>query len=199
MLIELFELASNHALEHDPKTMQRLQQLHGKSMGLHIKTINQSITVSPFAEGIELSREILSKVDVTLKVTPSAMLKISRDGLEGADLQPGELEISGGPIIGQRFARIITELSINWEDLLAEQIGDSPARVVSMAAEQTRDFAQHSRAQIHNRFIHFIKNELTVTAEQEEVNNFLDDVDTLRADTERLAARIKRLQTTQRK
>lgn len=196
MLIELFELATNHALEHDQQTMQRLQQLQGKSMALHIKTIEQSITVSPCPEGVELSREIPENVDVTLTATPSAMLKISRDGMEQADLQPGDLEISGDPIIGQRFAKIITELNIDWQTLLAEQIGDSPARVVSMAAEQTRDFVQQSRSQLHTRFIHFIQQELDVTVEQDEVNQFLDNVDSLRADAERLAARIKRLQTT---
>lgn len=196
MLIELFELATNHALEHDQRTMQRLQQLQGKSMALHIKTIEQSITVSPCPEGVELSREIPENVDVTLTATPSAMLKISRDGMEQADLQPGDLEISGDPIIGQRFAKIIAELNIDWQTLLAEQIGDSPARVVSMAAEQTRDFVQQSRSQLHTRFIHFIQQELDVTVEQDEVNQFLDNVDSLRGDAERLAARIKRLQTT---
>ena len=195
MLIELFELASNHALEHDPETVKRLQSLEGKSMALHVTMINQSITVSPYPEGIELSRIIADDVDVTLTATPTAILKISRDGMEDADLQPGDLEISGDPIIGQRFAKIITELNINWETLLAEQIGDAPARTVSMIAEHASEFAKQSRDKIHDRFIHFIKDELAITAEEQEVNVFLDDVDTLRADTERLAARIKRIQS----
>ena len=196
MLIELFEIACNHALEHDPITMQNLQKLQGKSMALTVKTINQSITVCPSPEGIELSRDIPENVDVVLTASPSAMLKISRDGMEDADLQPGELEISGDPIIGQRFAKIISEFDINWQDLLAEQIGDSPARVITLAAEQTLDIAQQSRVQIHNRLIHFIKEELGVTADHKEVDSFLDDVDTLRADTDRLKKRLKRLRTT---
>lgn len=199
MLIELFELASNNALEHDPETMQRLQKLQGKSMALHVKTIEQSITVSPSPEGVELSRTILDNVDVTLTATPAAMLKISRDGIEDADLQPGELDISGDPIIGQRFAKIIAELNINWEALLAEQIGDSPARVVTLAANQMREFAEQSRSQVHNKLVHFIRDELAVSVEQQEVDDFLDDVDTLRADTERLSSRIKRIQKNQTK
>lgn len=197
MLIELFELASNNALEHDPETVQRLQKLQGKSMALHIKTIEQTITVSPCPEGIELSQDIPESVDVTLSATLSAMLKISRDGIDDADLQPGELEISGDPIIGQRFARIIAELNINWEALLAEHIGDSPARVVTLVAGQVRHFAEESRTQLHNRFVHFVKDELEVSVEQQEVDDFLDDVDTLRADTDRLAARVRRILNTQ--
>ncbi|MBX2849064.1 MAG: SCP2 sterol-binding domain-containing protein [Acidiferrobacterales bacterium] len=195
MLIELFEIACNHALEHDPQTQRRLQELHGKSMTLHVKTVQQSLTVSPCPEGLELSNKNPDTVDVTLSTTLAAMIKISRDGMDDADLQPGDLEISGDPIIGQRFATIITNLDINWEALLAEQIGESPARVVSIAAVQTRDFAQQSRSQLHSRFIHFIKDELEITAEKTDVDEFLDDVDTLKADSERMAARIKRLQT----
>ena len=194
MLIELFELACNHALEHDRATVERLHKLQGKSMALRIKTINQSVTVTPTPEGVELIREVPDSVDVILTATPAAILKISRSGMEDADLQPGELEISGDPSVGQRFATVISELNINWESLLAEQIGDSPARFVSLTAGQVRDFAEQSKQQIQRRFVHFVKDELDLTVESEEVEKFLDDVDTLRADVERLTSRLKRLQ-----
>lgn len=194
MLIELFELACNHALLHDRETVVRLQKLQGKSMALRVKKINQSVTVTPHLEGVELSKDIPDSVDVILTATLSAILKISRSGMEDADLQPGELEISGDPIIGQRFATIIAELNINWESLLAEQIGDSAARVVNIAAGQVREFAEQSKQQLNQRFVYFVKEELALTADPTEVDGFLDNVDTLRADVERLTGRLKRLQ-----
>lgn len=196
MLVELFELASNNALEHDPETLLRLQKLQGKSMTLHVKTINQSITVTPSPEGVELTRDTPETVDVTLTATPAAMLKITRDGIDGAELQPGELEISGDPIIGQRFATIIAELNINWTSLLSDHIGDSPAKIVTLAAGQVRGFAEQSKSQLHKRFISFIKEEIAVTAERDDVDNFLDNVDSLRADSDRLIARLTRIQQT---
>jgi len=193
MLIELFELACNHALVHDQDTVARLKKLQGKSMALRIKTINQSITLTPHPEGVELSREVPESVDVILTTSLSAILKISRAGMEDAELKPGELEISGDPIVGQRFATIIAELDINWEGLLAEQLGDSTARVVSIAAGQAKEFAEQSKQQLNHRFVYFVREELGLTAKPEEVESFLDGVDTLRADVERLANRLKRL------
>ncbi len=194
MLIELFELACNHALEHDPKTLERLTKLQGKSMALRIKMINQAVTVTPSPEGLEIINGVPESADVILSATPMAILKISRSGMENADLKPGELEISGDPIIGQRFASLISELDINWENLLAEKVGDSPARFISMATGQAIEFAEQSKEQLNRRFAHFIQEELAVTVTADEINNYLDNVDTLRADVERLATRINRLQ-----
>lgn len=195
MILELIELAINNALEHDPKTQQQLLKLQGKSMVLSLKPIEQSLQITPCPEGVEFSREISESVDVTLTATLSAMIKISRDGFEDAELQAGELEIAGDPIIGQRFARIIAELNIDWEALLAEHIGDSPARLISIVASRARELANESRSVMKARLNSLIKDELKLTADKNDVETFLDSVDILRADTDRLANKIRRLQS----
>jgi len=193
MLVSLFELASNKALEHDPASLARLQKLQGKAMTLHIKTLDQSITVTPQAEGLEFSSKAPDKVDVTLSTTLGAMIKISRDGLEDAELESGELEMSGDPIVGQRFAQIMAELDINWETMLAEHVGEAPARAAAMVAGQAKEFAQESRSKLHEFVSQTVKDDLQVVADKEGVNAFLDSVDDLRADVDRLGARLERL------
>lgn len=193
MLLDIIELASNKALEHDPQTRERLSKLQGKTMTLHIKTLEQSLTLSPQVEGLEFSRDNLDSVDVTLKATIGAMIKISRDGMEDADLETGELEMIGDPIIGQRFAQLIANLDIDWESLFTEQIGSGPAKLVITAAEQLRNFTKESQAYVKDMASHVMKDELDLVADRAEVDAFLDDVDTLRADAERLFARLKSL------
>ena len=193
MLLDLFELASNKALQHDPQTLARLVKLHGKTMTLNIKPIGQSLSVTPFREGLEFSRDVPDKVDVTLSATLAAMVKISRDGLENAELEPGELEIAGDPIVGQRFAQLISDLNIDWEAVLAEQIGESPAQAVSYVAGQAKAFADESRGKFKNFLNALIKEEFALVADKREVEKHLDDVDIIRADVERLSARLERL------
>lgn len=193
MLLDLIELASNKALVHDPQAQARLAKLQGKTMTLHITTLEQSISISPQPEGLEFTGDSPEQVDVTLKATIGAMIKITRDGMENADLKPGELEMIGDPIIGQRFAQVIADLDIDWETLISEQIGTGPAKLVLMAAGQARDFAQESQAHIKDLARHLIKDELHLVADRADVDAFLDDVDTVRADTERLFARLKKL------
>ena len=195
MLIDLLELASNKTLEHDPQTQVRLQKLQGKTMTLNVTTIAQSLSVTPHAEGLEFSQNPPEHVDVTLSATLGAMIKISKDGMDNAELEAGELEIAGDPIVGQRFAQLISELNIDWEDLLAEQIGDSPAKAVTFAASQAKSLANEAKVKFKDFVNTVIKDDMQVVADKNEVDIFLDDVDTLRADTDRLSARLQRLQT----
>lgn len=192
MLLQLFELASNKTLEHDQQTHARLVKLQGKIMALHIKSIDQSLVITSRPEGLEFSSVIPEHVDVTLKATLGAMLKITRDGIEDAELEPGELEIVGDPIIGQRFALVISELNIDWQSLLAEQIGDGPAHAVTSAAGHAKAFAKTSQSHLKELVNDFVKHELDVVVDKQEVDQFLDDVDTLRANVDRLEVQLKR-------
>ena len=193
MLLQLFELASNKTLEYDSQTQVRLAKLQGKTMALHLKSINQSLAITSRPEGLEFSRTLPESVDVTLKATIGAMVKITRDGIEDAELEPGELEIIGDPIVGQRFALVISELDIDWQGLIAEQIGDGPAHAVTSAAAQAKEFVKESQSNLKGWLNDFVKNELDVVVDRQEVDDFLDDVDSLRADVDRLEATVKKL------
>jgi len=193
MIFELLELAGNKALKYDPESQRRLAKLQGKTMRLHLRPMDQSITLTPQAQGHELSNSDLGEVDVTLSTTLSAMIKITRDGIEDADLEPGELEMRGDPIIGQRFAQVISDLNIDWEQLLSEQIGQAPAKAVTMVAKQTRSFAEESRDKLKELVSAMVKDELDLAPDKLEVNKFLDDVDDLRANVDRMKARVDSL------
>lgn len=194
MLIDLFELASNQALLHDPASRERLRKLQGKCMALTIKPFAQTLYVTPFKEGLEYSSSLDAEADVRLTATLGAMMKISRDGMDKAELKSGELEIIGDPIVGQRFAQVIAQLDIDWEGLLAEQIGASSARAAANVATELKALGTESRT----RFKHLVKRLLTedfeLLADNTEVEPFLDAVDDLRADVDRLAMRLKRIQ-----
>ncbi len=193
MLFSLLELASNKALEYDTASLARLEKLRGKVMTLHIKNLDKSITITPQAEGLELSANALVSADVTLSTTLAAMVKISRDGLENAELESGELEMSGDPIVGQRFAQVMADLNIDWEAMLAEQIGDAPARAATTVAGHAKEFAQESRGKLHDFISQLIKEDMQLVADAADVDQFLDDVDQLRAKVDRLGARMNTL------
>ena len=198
MLIDLFELASNNALEHDDSSRSRLAKLVGKSMTLEIRPPGQlpvqSFTVSPQLHGLEFSDKNTADTDVTLSTTIAALIKIGRDGLDDAELEPGELEINGDPIVGQRFARILAELDIDWEGLLAEHLGESPAVIISAGFTKAKELAIESTSVFKQYINKLLIEDLKLFANKTDVEPFLDDVDTLRADVDRLQARIKRIQ-----
>ncbi|NNC99919.1 MAG: hypothetical protein HKN85_07040 [Gammaproteobacteria bacterium] len=200
MLIDLLELASNNALEYDRCSRDRLAKLQGKTITLEIKPFsrlqqrNQRISVTPQPHGLEFSGLTLTQPDVTLTTTLGALIKIGRAGLDEAQLEPGELEISGDAIVGQRFARVLAELNVDWEGLLAEHIGEPPAVLISTGFEKAKALAEESKSALRQHLNTLLIDDLEIIARQTEVEPFLDEVDNLRADADRLQARVKRLQ-----
>lgn len=193
MLLELFELASNNALEHDAGSLAKLKKLAGKTMVLHVRPIDQSLAITPQPHGLEYSRTITEPVDVKLSATLGALIKISRDGIEEAELEAGELEIVGDAIIGQRFAQLIAGLNIDWEGFLADTVGETQAHLLSGAASKAKEFAGQSREHLKGLLQTMLKDDLALLVDEKEVDAFLNEVDELRADTDQLSARLKQL------
>lgn len=194
MLYELLELAVNNALEHDAKVAPRLKSLLGKVVVLEIKNINQRVVVDIQPHGLELSSQVPEQADVTLSATIGALAKIGRSGMEHADLQPGELEIHGDPIVGQKFAQLISGLDVDWEGLLAEHFGDNSAVALSVGVEHAKTLAQEGRLMVKARLNALVKDDLNLLADAAEVESFLEQVDDLRGDADRLQVRLRKIQ-----
>ena len=198
MLIDLIELACNNALEHDPDSKERLKRLNGKTIRLSIRSIGrlttQHITISPHPHGLEFSTELSAEPDVSLNASLGALVKISRDGLDNAELQAGDLEINGDAIVGQRFAQILSELNIDWLGLMAEHLGEAPAIVLHGGISKAKGLFDDSKPLVKAQVNQFLIDDLQMLVSEDEAEPFLDAVDILRADADRLIARMARLQ-----
>jgi len=193
MLLEMVELACNQALEHAPGARSTLQGLSGKVIMLKVKQLDQSITIIPQPFGLELSPEPAPDAAVTLAATPKALLKIVRLGLENAELEPGELEIHGDPIIAQKAASIASSLDVDWEELLAEHMGDMPASLLGQGLLMAKTAAKTGGAKFKSRVNKALREDLGLIAEADQVEGYLDDVDELRAAVDQLEIRLKNL------
>lgn len=194
-LFQRLEVLINGALEHDPQSQQRVAALAGKVLALHIQDFNRTLIIQPLPHGVELSADVDAfDIDMTLSASIKALVAITRDGIENVDLPKGAIDIQGDPIIGQRFAQLIAELDVDWDGLLAEHIGDTPASLVSQGLKQAQSIAMRGKTIATEKFQNLVKEEIGVLADKQQAEEFLQGVDTLKADAERLLARIKRLQ-----
>ncbi len=193
MLLQFFELASNKALEFDSGTRARLDKLQGRTLCLHITSLNQSVVLTPQASGLEFSSIIPEHVDVTLKASLPALVKLGRDGLDDAELEPGELEIIGDPLVGQRFAQLIAQLDIDWDELLSDQFGPSPAKVISSVAVSAAALAKEGRAKLHEFVLQGIKENDDMFADPLSARESKDQIDALATQVTQLEKRLKAL------
>lgn len=198
MFTALIETASQKVLATDSQTLARLKRLEGKVVALEIKKLDLTFYLQVHSNFISFEpdsfgKQHAEKIDVTLKAKPSTLLKIARDGMEEAKLESGELEIEGDAITGQRFASLINQLDIDWEELISQKIGDAPARLLFDIFDKARSWSVDTQKTMKMNLGEYLVEEAQVAAHSDSVAEFIHSVDTLRNDVARLEARTQAL------
>jgi ubiquinone biosynthesis protein UbiJ len=120
-------------------------------------------------------------------------LRIAAEGLDDADYKPGELDIHGDALFAQKFARALSELDIDWEELLAQRVGDIPARFIGRNVNEGLQWAKYAQGKLKQVVSDFLTGSGNLAARKSEVTGFVEQVDDLRSDVARLEARISKL------
>lgn len=161
MVLSILEIASNHVLEFDPSTQERLQKLTGKTIAVEIKQF-QTVYLTPGERGLALTHEE-QPTNVTIKATLRALVKLSQQDIDDVELAPGELEIIGDALVGQRFAKLLSELDIDWEGLLADKVGDNATHMLGTAGRAFSDLFQQGQNSLRESVAEILKTELIVS------------------------------------
>jgi ubiquinone biosynthesis protein UbiJ len=193
MLLSMLERAGNRALAVDPESRDRLAALDGRSIALNVRQIEKTFLLYPGPDGVRVAFGKQDAADVTLSASPSVFARIAAQGLDDGSYTPGELEIQGDALLAQKFAGIMGDLSIDWEELLAQQTGDIPARFISRQFSRMLGWAAETHGVMKQNLSEYLIEEARIAAAPRDVDGFLDDVDELRAGVDRLAARVTNL------
>ena len=130
-----------------------------------------------------------------LRGTPLGMARLGLGGSTEKTLFSGDVTIDGDVETGQAFKSILDEIDIDWEEQLSKLTGDVIAHQLGNAARHARKIFRHSRNTLQKDIDEYLHEELRVLPARIETENFSADVTRINMDTERLAARIKRLQS----
>ena len=191
---KLITAGLNRYLECDPERSRELKQIDGKVIAVKIKEFDVTITLR--VEDLKLQEvldtEIVANVEIilSLKTLPNYLLGVDRNQL----IKNGDIEIVGDTHVASVFHNIVSEVEIDWEELLAARIGDTMASQVGFGARKIKGFMRTVRENVQLDTRDYLQDNLQVAVTQEEVDGFVQQVDTLRADVDRLEARLKRLE-----
>lgn len=186
------ETAVNAALALDPETLRRFAAMEGKVIALELQAPRLRLFLEPNAKGLRLMSYFDGTADTTLTGTLAGFLKLSR-GAPGAGLFTGEVTIQGDVELGQKFQRIFSALDFDWEEHLSHLTGDV---IAHQAVNLLRDFGawmQQAGENLRRGTSDFLQEESGILPTRPEVEAFTRAVETLRADADRLEARIKHL------
>ena len=190
------EAALNRALALDPDTREALAALDGRSvelaldappLALRLQVEGQRLVVGPAQADAE--------PDLGVRATLGALLS-QLPPLRRDDAPPvGRMRVSGDADLARRLQRLAERFDPDWQkpftdvfgDILGVQVANAVAAGLRHARAAGRDLAEVTAE--------YLTEESRDLVPREELAAFHDDVDALRDDVARLAARIARLPT----
>lgn len=196
----LIERLLNRLLHLDDETRQRLVRYAGSLVALDFQNTSQILFIRITAEGLTIVETTDTKPDVTIRGTPGQLFAYLMAMKNDEPGSAGTIEITGNIALAQKLAGIARELDPDWEEQLAVWLGDVPARHTANAVRHFAKNSAYAMKTAGNNMGEYLRHESGLVPAPDEVKRFINAVDVLRNDVERLNLRINRLtQLTEKK
>lgn len=197
-LTATLETAFNTWLKLDAEThgnaLERLQALQGKLICLHISNPDLKLYFLPTADTVRVTTDYDAEPDVTIHGSALALMRLSQAEDTGKAMLEQGIKIDGDMGLGNRFSDILRDIDVDWEELLSRVVGDVVAHQMGQLARTTKGWLDDSAHAMRLNTQEYLQEEARLLPAEAEIRQFLDEVDTLRMDVDRLEARIKRLE-----
>lgn len=186
--------AVDAALALDPGAHHRIERLEARVLELRVTGLGFSVYVLPEHGHLRLAGSPPEQpVAVCIAGPPASLAMLA--GRRGTQiLFSGSLHVEGDIEAAKAYKRLFDTLDPDWEEALARAVGDIPAheagRLLRGLAAQGRRAWSGRRADVHA----WLVDEIEALPARTEVEHWLGAVDRVRADTDRLAARVARLE-----
>lgn len=191
--LSLLEIAFNRALELDPDARQRLVALSGKVIVVELLGLDLRLYFLPALDGVQIAGSCKREPDTVIRGAPGTLLHVAITQ-DRKPLFEGEVEITGDIELGQRFNRILQNIDIDWEEPLSRLVGDVAAHQIGNVARGVLQWLNYAASSFARDTAEYLQEESRDLPAKNEVDAFYNQVERTRADVDRLAKRIERLQ-----
>lgn len=189
------EATINRLLLQDPETLAELAQLNDRVIGLQLKATGVTLYFLPHAQGMSVMNQYAGEPNVLIIATPAALVRLKLSDQPQPTLFSGDVKMHGDIETAQRFQQILGKLDVDMEEILSQYIGDIAAHRIGNIGRGLAGWFKQASLTLGQNLSEYVQYEGRDVATETELNDFSRGVDTLRDDTERLAARINLLKS----
>jgi ubiquinone biosynthesis protein UbiJ len=192
----ILESALSAGLALAPNSRELLEPLAGKAVALRLRPFGKTVYLCPTGSKMQVLGEFSGRPDATLSGTIPAFARLGLGGEVRRSLASGEIEIEGDMDVARRFQALFAKLDLDLEARLARHTGSG---IAAACFDLFRSGTAWTRAVTHTLrqdLAEYWQEETRELPTPVEVDAFYRAVDGLRADGERLEARLQRLRQT---
>jgi len=136
---------------------------------------------------------LASHTTATLSASPLDLLRLAR-AADLATLRGTDAKITGSPEVAERFAKLLKLARPDLEEHAARWLGDVPAHALGEAARGAGAWLRRAVRALRADTSEFLQEESRALPAALEAQAFYADVERLRDDVERAAARLARIE-----
>lgn len=188
------ETAFNAWLKLDGEALPRLQVLQGRIIAFHITNPSLQLYFIPTSEGVNVLSHYDCETDVTLTGSALAFMRLSGAEDSAKAMLENRVQVDGNMGIAEQFSGIISDLDVDWEELLSHAVGDIVAHQAGQLARGSKGWLDDTAQAMRMNTSEYLQEESRLLPAEAEIDAYINKVDDLRSDTDRIAARIQRLQ-----
>lgn len=185
------------AIELDGEAGQRIERLGDAVLEVRVTGLGLSLFIVPAGDRLRIEPEHDAEADARIVGPPASLARLATTAGTRV-LFGGSVRVEGDVTVAKGYKRLFDTLEPDWEEALARLTGDVPAhetaRLVHALVDGLRRAVEGRRQDLRAWLI----DELEALPAPAEVEEWLAAVDRLRADADRLAARVARLERRQR-
>jgi ubiquinone biosynthesis protein UbiJ len=193
LLGRALQTALNHALSLDEETQQRLKALNGRAVAIDFSGIGVAMRIAVENDRLQVGPAFAADADLKLRASPASFLAMALRPDDGNSLPAGKVEISGDVELARRIEKLVRNFQPDIEEAFTRVFGDVIGYQIAQAFKRAFDWSRESAKNLLQDSADFLRDESRELVAPAEMEQFLDEVDTLRDDTDRLEARIARL------
>lgn len=187
------ETALNAYLRLDPETARHLETLSGKTIAVRFRDLGLEFHLHPVGRILRVTPPGTALPDTWITGTVASFAQLSARLTAGrTDVYAG-VEIEGDAETGRVLRDTLARVAIDWEEIVAQRIGDLAAHQLGNLARMLGGIAASAQTSFEADLAAWLQEEARLTPSRAEIEDFMDEVDRLRMDTDRLAARVQRL------
>lgn len=188
------EQSINTLLALDSTACNKLARYHGRVIALHLRGPEITLYFVPGHDGLlQLLGSIEGEPDCTLSGSPLDLIRSGDRETGAGQLFAGHVSITGDTGLAHSFGATLANLDIDWEEQLSRITGDLVAHQLGRSAREMASYLAQGRQTLESNLAEYLTEEARLLPHPYEVEEFLDEVDRLKDDTERLLARFARL------
>jgi len=184
----------NYYISLDPESQHSLKKMRGKVIQIELLNLTPPFELRLTGDKIELNLSETTTPDTFIKGTPLSLLRMTlARGENRKQFFSGDVSIQGNLDLGQEMIALFDQLDIDWEEWLAQKIGDIPAYHLGQFMRKAKKGYEKAHELLVSDLNDYLHEEKTWFPQREILQEFFDEVDELRMHVDRLEMKIKEL------